>query len=137
MDGRGGQASAIALVFGETLVEAAFIDERTNKDQRPRCFRIETAADQERNETRGWREGPRTAWGSTALDAFRCQWPGASPAPARGCSTVDIHGRSTDGSHLAFRRRRPGGGSRAKLGQFVANFGQSGTGLARRGRLTQ
>src|SRR5690348_1473428 len=63
MDGRGGQASAIALVFGETLVEAAFMDERTNKDQRPRCFRIETAADQERNETRGWREGPRTAWG--------------------------------------------------------------------------
>src|SRR5690348_4471360 len=63
MDGRGGQASAIALVFGETLVEAAFMDERTNKDQRPRCFRIETAADQERNETRGWREGPRTTWG--------------------------------------------------------------------------
>jgi hypothetical protein len=30
---------------------AAFMDERTKKDQRPRCLRIETAADQERNET--------------------------------------------------------------------------------------
>jgi len=43
--------SAKIFMLAQRLNGAAFMDERTNKDQRPRCFRTGTAADQERNET--------------------------------------------------------------------------------------
>src|SRR6185437_9318720 len=128
---------AMGLMLAIHQPNAAIIDERTNH---PKTNGLDAFASRPRPTRRGMKreaaERPRTAWVHRA-GRLPVSVAGASPAPARGCSTVDIHGRSTDGSHLAFRRRRPGGGSRAKCGQFVANFGQAGTGLARRARMTQ
>ena len=70
------------------------------------------------------KEASTFTWWSTALDAFRDQRPGASPAPARRCSTVVIHGRNIDGCYLASGGRRGEGGSRAAGGRFVAKRGQ-------------
>ena len=67
--------SAKIFMLAQRLNGAVFMDERTNKDQRPRCLRTETAADQERDETRGCGERASNCVWSTALDAFRCQWP--------------------------------------------------------------
>ena len=109
--------SAISLGASMALIEAAFMDERINtppKDQRPRCLRTETAADQERNETRGCAERASNCVWSTALDAFRVSVAGY----VSGASAGVFHSRHPRQEYrqLSFGLPRAPAGGRVKGG---------------------
>jgi len=127
MDVRSGPSGCQQASRAGASNEAAFMDERKSKDQRPRCFRTEAAADQERDEPEAGREtasnfggGPPrwTPSGVSCRVRLRRQRGGIP----RSTSTAGV---PTDG-HLAPPHRTAGGRSGAESGRFVAKRGQPG-----------
>src|SRR5690348_12711620 len=124
MDGRGGLSERGGLDTRAVSNGAAFMDERRDKDRssvlahrdrgRPGDERIDEAGE----------GASKLAW-STALDAFRCQWPARLRRQRGGVPRSTSTAGVPTAEHLALARRSAGGSPGAKGGRFVAKRGQA------------